>query len=216
MKNFRGIIFDLDGVIIDSEPIHAMAKRKSFEKYGFQVPEEEFDEFVGESDLTVAEYVVAHYGKGNISVQELIEDKQGEFRKLLPSMKTIPGALEFLNQVSGRYKNIALVTSATPRNQELSLDKFGLEKYFHIIINVDDVENPKPAPEPYLKAIDTLSLPAEECLVIEDSISGVKAAHKAGCYVVALSASLEEETLYTAGANRIFHSFGEIAEWLSL
>lgn len=213
IQSFQAIIFDLDGVIIDSEPMHAQAKRVAFEEYEMDVPEEVYEQFVGETDYNVVKFVVQNYGDTSVSVQEVLDAKQAEFRALIPRMKAIPGALEFIQKARKYYENMVLVTSATSLNERLSLERFGLSDTFDFTINVEDVKNAKPDPEPYTKAIERLDIAAENCLIVEDSLNGVTAARHAGAFVVAVQTSMTEDRLFDAGADKVFTDFSTFHRW---
>jgi HAD superfamily hydrolase (TIGR01509 family) len=214
MKNLQAVIFDLDGVIIDSEPIHARAKRIAFSRFGMEVPNEVYERFVGETDWNVVEYVVTHYGDDSLRIQDVLDLKQSEFRSLIPDMESIPGALEFIENARDAFEQLVLVTSATPLNEKLSLEQFGLDNTFDFTIYVDDVAHAKPHPEPYNRAIEKLALPAESCFIIEDSINGVTAAAASGAFVAGMQTSMSEEQLLDAGADIVFPDFQALSDWL--
>ena len=214
MKKFQAVIFDLDGVIIDSEPIHARAKRIAFSRFGMEVPNEVYERFVGETDWNVVEYVVTNYGDDSLKIQDVLDLKQSEFRSLIPDMEFIPGALEFIERAGKTFDTLVLVTSATPLNEKLSLEQFGLENTFDFTINVDDVTQAKPHPEPYNRAIQKLNLPAGRCLIIEDSINGITAADASGAFVAGVQTSISEEQLLEAGADMVFPDFQALSDWL--
>jgi len=214
MNNFQAIIFDLDGVIINSEPIHARAKRIAFSRFGLEVPNEVYERFVGETDWKVVEYVVTHHGDESLSIQDVLDLKQSEFRSLIPEMESIPGALVFIKRAKVQYDKLVLVTSATPLNEKLSLEQFGLDNTFDFTINVEDVDHAKPHPEPYNRAIEKLNLPPENCLIIEDSINGITAAAASGAFVAGIETSLNKEQLLEAGADIVFPDFQALSHWL--
>ena len=214
MNNFQAIIFDLDGVIINSEPIHARAKRIAFSRFGLEVPNEVYERFVGETDWKVVEYVVTHHGDESLSIQDVLDLKQSEFRSLIPEMESIPGALVFIKRAKVPYDKLVLVTSATPLNEKLSLEQFGLDNTFDFTINVEDVDHAKPHPEPYNRAIEKLNLPPENCLIIEDSINGITAAAASGAFVAGIETFLNEEQLLEAGADIVFPDFQALSHWL--
>lgn len=213
MKNFQAIIFDLDGVIIDSEPIHARAKRIAFSRFGLDVPNEVYEQFVGETDWNVVEYVVTHFGDESLKIQDVLDLKQSEFRSLIPEMESIPGALDFIKRVRNKYEKLVLVTSATPLNEKLSLEQFSLQNTFDLTINVKDVDRPKPHPEPYNRAIQQLNLSPDQCVIIEDSINGITAADASGAFVAGVQTSISEEQLLDAGADIVFPDFQSLSRW---
>ncbi|HXG63931.1 MAG TPA: HAD family phosphatase [Blastocatellia bacterium] len=216
MDIIRAIIFDLDGVIIDSEPLHAEAKRLTFEHYGIEVPPTLYDQFKGRTDLDVIEHVVGLHPGRSLSVAELLGHKHRAFESLLDQLPQIPGALEFLELARRYIPRLALTTSATKRNQRIAFAKFDLHRYFDVVVTEEEIEHTKPHPEPYLKTVERLGIEAASCLVIEDSLNGVISARDAGCRVAALTTSFSAEELLRAGADNVFSSYRELTEHLQL
>lgn len=213
---YRGLIFDLDGVIIDSEALHNDAVAAAVRAYGAELPASIFDEFMGSPDEVILEVATQRYLGGRIPAATLLETKQRIYLAVSDSVRTIPGALEFIPQARGCFKGIALATSSLRLNQELAFARFDLARWFDAIITAEDVTHTKPHPEPYQRAVARLSLPAAQCVVIEDSLNGVRAARGAGCDVIGLTTSFPAEKLYEAGALRVCHSFDEIAGVLGI
>ena len=209
----QAIIFDLDGVIIDSEPLHERAKRQAFKQFGLAVPDADFEGFVGKTDWDVIAYAVETYGNGTASIETVLAHKQQAFRDLMPELQSIPGVLPFIREAAARYR-LALTTSATPRNQQLAFDKFGLDTFFEVIVTAADITRAKPDPEPYQVTVGRLGLAPEACLVIEDSVNGVRSAIGAGCRVAALTTSFEAAALDEAGAEAVFADYGALARWI--
>ena len=113
MDRFRALIFDLDGVIIDTEPLHAEAKRITFEKYGIAVPERLYAEFRGRSDLDMVEHVVRELAGGALSALEVVSHKHEVFGALHDRIAPVVGALEFIRLARRHVEKLALATSAT-------------------------------------------------------------------------------------------------------
>lgn len=199
----RALIFDMDGVIIDSEPLHAEAKRLTLEHYGLQFPPDFYDQFKGMTDLDAFTFVATTYLNNAHPVDELLAYKRELYRELFERLQPIPGALEFLADARPRYEKFALTTAAFPENQQKSFARFDLGRWFDVVVTQADVIHHKPHPDPYLKTLERLALTADECIVIEDSVNGVKAGKAAGCRVVGLTTSFSEVVLREAGADVI-------------
>lgn len=210
MPDFKAVIFDMDGVIIDSEPLHEEAKRRAFAKYGLVVPEEVYQQFKGKTDWDVLLYAAETYGDGSIDVRALIADKQAAYAILVDELQLIPGARAFIQSLADQGVPLALTTSATQRNQHRAFDKFNLHAYFPIIVTADDITHAKPHPQPYLRTVEKLGLAAKACLVIEDSYNGVRSAIAAGCVVVGITTSFEEPKLKEAGAHYVVDTFPQL------
>lgn len=207
------VIFDLDGVLIDSEPIHAEAKRRVFAERGIEVPERVYDAFKGQTDEQVLRHVAEHYGS-DARVEDLIAEKREAFWDLLGDRRVpMEGAKGFVQAAAAHYP-VALCTSASPATRELAFDPLGWNEHFSASVTAADVEHPKPDPEPYQLTAERLGVPPAHCLVVEDSLSGVRSACAAGGRVAALTTSMERDELEAAGAHVVVESFAELAERL--
>ena len=178
-----GLIFDLDGVIIDSMPFHRKAWQRYLEVTGIgtgdsldfmhgQRNEEIVRSLLGpEADLQT---VIAHGAAKEQMYRDMLRERLGEH--------LVAGIAEWLEHVSGAP--IALATNAERANVDFVLDGGGLRPYFEAIVNGSQVERPKPAPDVYLRAAELLKIPPHNCIVFEDSPVGVAAAVAAGMRVV--------------------------------
>ena len=209
----EAVLFDLDGVLIDSEPLHEKAKRRVFVHYDITVPEAVYDEFKGRTDAEVLEHVANTYASDHVSVDDLIERKRKEFWALLEDLAPMPGAEAFIRAAAARYR-LALTTSASQQTRKLAFDPLGWEEHFDVFVTAADVTRSKPDPQPYRLTAQKLGVAPERCLVIEDSLSGVRSARGAGCRVVGLTTSMKREQLEEAGAHLVADSFDELAERL--
>lgn len=214
MTTFTALIFDLDGVIIDTEPLHARAKQLAFERHGLQVPKPLYRQFRGRSDQDMAEYVVANFGRSGLSSAEVLALKHELFSTLHHEIGLVEGALEFIRQARQHFPKLALTTSATRRNQLFAFEKFGLQPYFDVVVTAEDITYTKPLPQPYLKTVEQLGLASDQCLVIEDSVNGILSAKAAGCFVAAITTSFSRDELTGAPYDYIVDSFSELASQL--
>lgn len=213
MNAIAAIIFDLDGVLVNSEPLHVQAEHAICRQYGIDAPWSEWQRFKGQTDQAMFAYLVQHFTDGAIAVAELIQAKQAMFAQLLAEeLQPIPGALEFIRWAKTRYGKLALTTSSEPQNQQQIFARYGLQPYFDVVITSADIQRGKPHPEPYLKTLAALRLPGERCVVIEDSLAGVQSAKAAGCRVVGLTTSFAREQLWEAGADVVVDHFGALFE----
>jgi beta-phosphoglucomutase len=209
----RGLIFDLDGVVIDSHPLHRLAWRKFLNGVGHSVEETELDfildgrkrdeilrHFLGE--LTPAQ--IAEYGAQK---DQLLGDLRAEIRPF-------PGIVEFLEVVSKAGIRIALATSASNRRAHGTLERLGLAGYFQAILTGDDVTASKPDPTIYRLIARRLEEAPENLLAFEDAVSGVRSATAAGirCVGIALPRHTgHAESLRTAGANPVVSGFDSLS-----
>ena len=139
MNQFTSILFDLDGVIINTEPLHARAKRIAFEHYGVPVPDDMYAAFRGRSDKDMVEDVVQLLGPSSLEWKKVLAHKDEMFNALEHEIELISGAAEFIASARNHFDKLALVTSATKRNQEYALRRFELESFFDVIVTAEDI-----------------------------------------------------------------------------
>lgn len=194
---FRAFIFDMDGVLVDSEPLHEKAWKILFAERGLQVSDTEYKDAIGKSDsLFLSELFSRHNLRYDI--KEFLTAKKNKFRELLESnFRPYPGAKELVQRLSRNYL-LALVSSEWMDNILYVLNTMDIRELFTSIISKDTVQKHKPDPEPYLRALSELGVSAREAVAIEDSPSGVKSAKSAGLYVVAVCHTLQPERLTEA------------------
>ena len=217
MAALETIVFDMDGVLIDSEPLHLEVEREVCLSFGIDVPLDEWEGFKGMAARDMYTSIIARFGDGSISAETLIESKDRLYRALFPTrVKPVRKALEFLAWARQSFAHIGLTTSSSGKDQLMAFEQFGLHPYFDAVETGDVVEHAKPHPEPYLKTLRELGGPASTCLVIEDSRNGVRSAHAAGCRVAGFTSSFAAEVLEDAGADIVFDFFTELAEILGM
>ena len=182
-KDFA-VIFDMDGVIVDSNPYHKIALEKFCRQYGHELSEQQLREKI--YGRTNKDWLTNLFGR--MEEKKLLayaDEKEGIFRELynddIVPLKGLRGFLDLLDQ---HQIPRAIATSAPRANVDFTLSKTGLTKYFPVILDDTFVSKGKPDPEIYLKAAAALSLPNGRCIVLEDSISGVQAGKSAGSKVV--------------------------------
>ncbi len=222
MQPFVSLFFDMDGVIVDSEPIHARAGILALQRCNLSVDLDPISlQFKGRTDWDMFEYIVEQFTEidredQRAAVQRLMDEKATAFRELLAEISLVPGVLEFLAASRQRFPTLALTTSATRQDQEQIFNRFDLHRWFDGVITAEDIQRAKPDPEPYLKTAATLGLDPTLCLVIEDSTHGIRSAKGAGCFAVGLTTSFVPTELCQAGADAVVESFAELAELLNL
>ncbi len=200
----RAILFDFDGVLADSEPIHLAMFQKILSEEGISLSQEDYyEKYLGLDDRGVFEAVFKAQAKA------LSPQKEGDLirrknQALLAFVKgkslLLPGAAEFVEKAAEKYF-LAVVSGALKSEIVAILSAAGLVEKFHVIVAADDVSQGKPSPEGFQKAFGLLNrdfvpeseiLLPEECLVIEDSPWGIEAAHAAGMKCVGVLTSYAE------------------------
>ncbi|MBR1742043.1 MAG: GNAT family N-acetyltransferase [Lachnospiraceae bacterium] len=177
----KAIIFDMDGVIIDSEPQHGRAALNVFRKYGAVADDSYHEQFIGSSTENMIETVIKEF-HFSISAEELLNEVETEKRKLLKEegYTISPGITELLKNLYQNGYHVAIASSSTPSEIERAVKALGIKKYFKKLISSSQVKNPKPAPDTFLYALKELGVKAEEAMVVEDSQFGAEAAKAAG------------------------------------
>lgn len=183
----EAIIFDMDGVLVDSEPFHTQIEKRQFALNGLSIPEEEHLGYMGTASELMWKQIQEKHQPG-ISVDELLEQNRIESIRFFTELKDLPvmdGLRETLDKLSRKNYPMAVASSSFPEIIELILGKSGLKKYFKVIVSAEEAGKSKPAPDIFLLAAKKLGVSPEKCLVVEDSENGIKAAQAAGMVCVA-------------------------------
>ena len=210
MLNIGAAIFDLDGVLADSEGIHTLAWEEIALEY--RLPENGLPthEWIGYSDTEIVKEVVREHGLP-VTSEQLLEHKRRVYLRLVTEkLKPIPGSIEALSELDSLP--LGLATSSSRSEAELTLRTLGIADRFSVVVTGDEVKHPKPSPDSYLLAAQRLDIAPQCCVAIEDSISGVRSARQAGMTVLAVTNSLPAERL--TGAHQIFASTPEAVRWI--
>lgn len=182
----RLLIFDLDGTLVDSSPIHARAFNEAFEPYGIAV---DYSRIAGLTTADAVDRVALDAGLSlsPIEREQLIAKKQAISLCLMRTeLHSIEGAVEFVRAAQGHFA-LALCTSASRVGAQAALETVGLAGQFDPLITAETVREGKPHPEPFLKAIEAHNVRAEDALVFEDAESGLAAAAAAGIEAVRIA-----------------------------
>ena len=210
MPPIRAVIFDLDGVLADSEGIHILAWEEIAAEY--RLPEGSLPvyDWIGYPDTEIVGGVVRDHGLP-IAPKELLEHKRQIFRRLITEqLKAVPGSVQALSEL--KSLPLALATSSSRSEAELMLGILGISDRFRTLVTGDEVEHSKPEPDSYLLAAERLDVAPVHCVAVEDSSSGVQSAREAGMTVLAVTNSLPAERL--TAAHRIFASTPEAVSWI--
>lgn len=205
-KMLRGIIFDLDGVVVDSHPAHKRAWRMFFASLERNFSEQEL-EFVVEGKKR--EEILRHF-LGNLTAQQVRDygaRKEALFKHCAAELKPVPGLPEFLHEIGTAGLRVALASSASRARVEYTLDHLKLQHCFHAVISGDDVGHGKPDPEIFHLAARRVAVSPPEMLVCEDAVSGVEAAKAAGMKCLAIAGNGRGPILERAGADKIIPDF---------
>ncbi len=202
----KAVIFDFDGVIADTEPIHLSAFQRTLEGLGILLTKEDYYAgYLAYDDKTFFKRFLndRDYEHEEALIAELIERKSGHYEDLIKdNIEILPGVRSFIDKIAGKCR-IAIGSGAMKSEIADILEFAGIRGLFEVIVGAEDIENCKPAPDVYLEVLKRLNasasasemISAAECLVIEDSVSGVKAALSAGMKCLAVTNSYSAEKL---------------------
>jgi len=196
MNQEIAVIFDMDGVICHTNPYHSMAFREFFSGRNLAPTDEEFaTHMFGKSNS----YILSHFFNRPVSGEELLqleEEKESLFRKIYePHIDPIAGIVPFITDLYDQGVKLGVATSAPKANLDLILSKVPIAEKMGSILASEDVKKHKPDPEVYLKSAANLGIAPSNCVVFEDSFSGVSAALNAGMRVVGVLSSHTESEL---------------------
>jgi len=204
----KAVLFDMDGVIVHTMPDHFRAWQKVLESIGIQVDEFEIYAREGEPGMVTLSELLAKYGKKlpQEQMRRLVQWKESLFKQIA-SPRLFSGVEDFISQLKNQGYRLALVTG-TSKNEVDSILPSRVADPFEVVITPELVSRGKPAPDPYLAALDKLGLKPDEALVIENAPYGIRSAKGAGLVCIAVATSLPRE--YLQDADLIFDSIEEV------
>ncbi len=210
-KEIKCVIFDMDGVIIDSEEIHKKAYFETFNSLNINVTEELYKSFTGSSTINAFQRLVAHFKLDN-NPEDLVLDKRERYVNFFendPNLHLVAGVEEIIKYFYNKGITLILASSSAMINIDRVFNRFNLNTYFTAKISGADLKESKPHPEIFNKAAVLSKTNKENCVIIEDSDNGIKAANDANIFVFGFANKLSEgQTLEHADA--VIHEFNEL------
>jgi cytidine deaminase len=212
----KGILFDMDGVLIDSEPLILHAAISYFASLGLTVKKEDFTPFIGAGDRRFLCGVAEKYGL-SIDFEEARKELFSLYEDYASDVGPLEGVHRFIANARKAGLKLAVATSSVPAKVAINLKSIGLsESDFDLVVTGEMIKRNKPEPDIYQLAALSMGLPTEECLVIEDAINGVYAGKKAGCTVCALTTSFIVNELFEAGSDLVVTSLDSFEDFSSI
>jgi beta-phosphoglucomutase len=205
---FQAVLFDLDGVIVDTLHYHYLAWNHMFYKRGGAVSEHTVLLHEGRNSREILPILMKEAGVvvPDSEQEQFIEEKRTYFRSIV-QVKQYPQAFGVVAELKSRGLKVALVTACALKNMQHSLDS-AQQSHFDFIITGDEVPHAKPFPDPYLTAALQLRVEPKHCIVVENAPLGIEAARNAGMYCIAIETTLGRE--YLSSADCILGNIGEL------
>uniref|UniRef100_UPI004056D0DB HAD family hydrolase n=1 Tax=Alistipes sp. TaxID=1872444 RepID=UPI004056D0DB len=207
----KGLIFDMDGTLVDNLAYHFLAFDEYAKRKGFTLSEPLSLKYNGmHSDeifkILVGEAIVAEYG-----AERLCREKEAVYREIYrPNLKPVAGVVEFIRQAKQAGLKCAIGSAGCRENVEFIIEALGIEDCIDASISGSEVTHGKPHPEIFTKAHEALGLKAEECIVFEDGVKGICAGVAAGCKCIGITTTASAEELLQNGAALCINDFTEI------
>ncbi|CAI9102116.1 OLC1v1000327C1 [Oldenlandia corymbosa var. corymbosa] len=220
LSPLEAILFDIDGTLCDSDPLHYDAFREMLQEVGFNGGQPITEDFFVKNISGMHNDELCHvlFPEWDFDrAMKFMEDKEAMFRRLAAEeLKPVKGLDKLCQWVEERGLKRAAVTNAPRPNAELILSMLGLNDFFELLVIGSECDRAKPFPDPYLKALDVLKVSPEHAFVFEDSISGIKAGVSAGMPVVGVASRNPETLLMATGATLVIRDFEDSNLWGAL
>lgn len=216
----EAILFDIDGTLCDSDPIHYFAFREMLQEVGYNngdpITEDFFSKNIsGGHNDDLARFLFPDWDF-NLAMK-FMDDKEAMFRRIAAEkLKPLQGLQKLCNWIDNRQLKRAAVTNAPRANAELIISILGLSDFFQVLVVGSECKRAKPFPDPYLKGLQLIEASAEHSFIFEDSASGIKAGVAAGMPVVGIKTRNPEELLLNAGAAFLIKDFEDEKLWNAL
>ncbi|WP_315055668.1 HAD family phosphatase [Chryseobacterium indoltheticum] len=209
--SLKAVLFDMDGVIVDTEPLHRKAYFKTFNQLEIEVSEDLYTSFTGASTKRVCETLISEFNLSHTH-EDITNIKRTHFKDYFyndADFDLIPGVRKLIEHYYKNNIKLIVASSASMTTINMVFDKFGLEKYFNGKISGADLKESKPHPEIFQLAAKMANEPIKNCMVIEDSTNGILAAHRANIFCAAYKSFHSHNQDYSL-ANVVISDYSEI------
>jgi HAD superfamily hydrolase (TIGR01509 family) len=211
----KALLFDLDGTLSDTDPVHLEAMKSSFASEGVELSEDDFRNYI--SGHSNADIFARYFPHMPLTQQrDFANAKEAEFRRLATALAPTPGLDALLEWAEDRNLKVGLVTNAPSLNVDHMLGALNLTSRFDTIVYGELLPRAKPDPLPYLEALSRLNCQAFEAMAFEDSVPGIVAAKRACLYTAGLSSPRQADSLLGVGSDIIIADFTAEALWARL
>lgn len=207
----KAVIFDMDGVIIDSEPMHHKAYYDMFNEVNIKVSKEFYESFTGQSTINICKRLCDHFSLIE-SPETLVGLKRKHYKQFFESnsdLTLIDGVLDLIKEYHSNGLTLVLASSAAMTSINQIFERFDLDQYFVAKLSGGDLKQSKPHPEIFINAVQSTGYSKKECIVIEDSTNGIEAAKGAGVFCVGFDSFHSKNQDYSK-ADLVIKGFKEI------
>lgn len=209
------ILFDLDGTIVNTDPIHYQAWQDMLLKYGIEIDETFYKSRIsGRLNPEIVKDILPQLSPA--AGAKFADEKEALFRQKAPNLKPLAGFSELLAWTETHHLKRALVSNAPRLNVEFMLEVLGIKEAFDIVVLAEDCIAGKPDPAPYEVALQKLAITAEPAIALEDSPSGIRSAVSAGIRTVGIASTHDPQVLQEIGAFLVIPDFTDLQIWTFL
>lgn len=210
MDSSRAVVWDLDGVLVDSGAVHDLSWREMANRYGVPYdPEVDFPRIFGKHNTDIINQLWGITDPERVA--EMAEAKETAFRAGARTLKPLPGVVELVRELQARGWKQGIGSSAPMKNIDVLLEALELRDSFQSIASGDDVTAGKPDPQVFLLAFERLGVRPESGVVVEDAPAGIEGGVRAGAATLGVTTTQQRETLLAAGADRVVDSLAEVS-----
>lgn len=208
----RAILYDLDGTIVNTDPLHYQAWQELLQEYEIEIDEQFYkSQMSGRLNPDIVQELLPQLSLA--AVQEFSDRKEARFRELAPQVVPLPGLLNIIAWANAHGCKQAVVTNAPRENANYMLKVLHLQDKFDRVVIAEDIGIPKPDPAPYLHILAKFGLNPEQAIAFEDSPAGIRAAVGAGIPTVGIASTQEPDKLYDLGAMLVIPDFTDSQLW---
>ncbi|WP_413581848.1 HAD family hydrolase [Bdellovibrio sp. HCB288] len=177
-QEFKALLFDFDGTVADTMPAHLNAWNKALAKYDLSMSREQHMSWAGRPTHRIVE-MMNELHKSSINPEQFLKEKEVHYLEGLHEVNTIKSVMNVIEHYHGKLP-MAIVTGSRRKIVELTMNQLNLQPYFELLVCAEDYSQGKPAPDCFLMAADQMKVTPTDCLVFEDAVLGIQAAHSAG------------------------------------
>ncbi|BAZ38352.1 HAD family hydrolase [Calothrix sp. NIES-4101] len=211
----KALLFDLDGTLVNTDPIHFLAWQKMLSRYGMEIDESFYQRKIsGGLNPEIIANILPQLSPDE--AVEFADEKEAMFREMAPNLQRLGGLTELLAWAKSQEIQVGLVTNAPRANAIFMLEILGLETTFELIVLAEDEAAAKPDPTPYSVAIERLEVDIEHAIALEDSPSGIRSAVGAGIKTIGIASTHDPKKLCELGAFMAIPDFTDLQLWTFL